>query len=92
MKKPPTHSEKNIDKQLNVLKKDNILLTQEVKVLERRLDFIQDENAKIIIEQQSLIKSMRFFTKIANDLLAADQGTVPEEPTPLKHPENIGIN
>lgn len=90
LKKPPTYSEKLIDKQLKILKKNNILLTEEVKVLERRLDFMQDESAKIIIEQQALIKSMRAFTKIANDLLTADEQAAPNPPA--KKPDNTGIH
>ena len=69
MKIPPTRKEELVDTQFKKLKLNNTLLTEEVKVLERRLDFMQDNSAKIVIEQQSLVKSMRFFTKIAGELM-----------------------
>ncbi len=86
MKEPITQNEKFIDTELKIMREDNGRLTHEVKILERRMDFLQDENARIVIEQQAMIKSMRVFTKIANELIEK----VPAD-KPSDKPDDSGI-
>lgn len=69
MNDPPTQNEKFIQQELRDLHREVSNLTQEVNVLEKRFDFIQDADARIIMEQQAIIKSMKLFTKIAGDLM-----------------------
>ena len=78
MKKPPTIRDKFLDKTLRQLKTDNELLTERTKLLEKRLDFMQDETARLAIEEQALIISLKTINDIAHGLL--DKKGVPNEP------------
>ena len=68
-RKPPTIREEyfhGIVKQLHI---DNKMFIERLKVMEKRLDFMQDETAKIAIEEQAFIKGATIIVKIANDLM-----------------------
>ena len=49
--------------------------SERIKVLEKRFDFIQDETAKMAIEQQALIKGVSIIVEVAHKLM--DQKNVP---------------
>ena len=82
MKKPPTLRDKFLDNILKQLKIDNELLTERMKILEKRLDFMQDETARMAIEEQALIISLKTMNDIAHGLL--DKKGIPKEPTEPK--------
>lgn len=77
----PTQNEKFIQQEINDLHKEVTNLTQEVNVLEKRFDFMQDADARIMLEQQAIIKSMKLFTKIANDLMDKEEEKTTKKPT-----------
>ena len=68
-KLPPTLREKFISNSIRDLKRANENLHEEIKVLEKRFDFMQDGEARMVMEQQALIKAMKVWTKIATDLI-----------------------
>ena len=69
MKQPPTIREEFFSKIVKQLQTDNKLFMERLKVMEKRLDFMQDETAKIAVEEQALIKGTTIIVKIANDLM-----------------------
>lgn len=81
-KKPPTIRDRFLDKILRRLQLDNELLTERMKILEKRLDFMQDETARLAIEEQALIMSLKPILEVAQGLL--DKKGVPTEPTDPK--------
>jgi len=62
LKEPPTLREKFISDSVKELHRVNVNLHEEVKVLEKRFDFMQDEQARMVMEQQALIKAMKVWT------------------------------
>lgn len=78
MKKPPTLRDKFLHDTLQRLKIDNELLTERMKILEKRLDFMQDETARMAIEEQALIISLKTINDVAHGLL--DKKGIPNEP------------
>ena len=79
MNDPPTQNEKFIQQELKDLHREVTNLTQEVNVLEKRFDFMQDADARIVMEQQAIIKSMKLFTKIAKDLMDNEDKKKPKQ-------------
>lgn len=61
--------EEYIDKQVKKLKRDNEFLTERIKVLEKRLDFQQDISVKLAVEQDALVKSVKFIVDVAHKLM-----------------------
>ena len=57
------------------LKTDREFFSERIKVLEKRFDFIQDETAKMAIEQQALIKGVSIIVEVAHRLM--DENKVP---------------
>ena len=43
-------------------------MKEKVKVLDKKLDMLQDEEAKIAIEMQSLMQSMNFIMNVAIEI------------------------
>jgi len=68
-KRPPTIREEFFSKIVKQLQVDNKLFVERLKVMEKRLDFMQDETAKIAVEEQAFIKGAGIIIKIANDLM-----------------------
>ena len=59
---------KLLKKNVGTLKRDNTHLKEKVKVLDKRLDMLQDESAKIAVEMQSLIQSVSYIFEIALEI------------------------
>jgi len=77
--KAPTRREKFIHDEIKQLKTDREFLTERIKVMEKRFDFIQDEYAKMALEEQALIKGVQIIVEVAHKLM--DKAKVP---TPKK--------
>jgi len=60
--------EKLLKKNVIQLKKDNTHLKEKVKVLDKRLDMLQDEAAKMAVEMQSLIMSVTYMFDVALEI------------------------
>lgn len=76
-KEPPLLRDKFVSDSIRDLHRANQNLTEEIKVLEKRFDFMQDEQARMVIEQQALMKSMKVWTKIATELLDKEEKPKP---------------
>jgi len=59
---------KQLKRNLATLKNDNVHLREKVKVLDKRLDMLQDDEAKLSIEMQALIQSMTFIMNVAIEI------------------------
>jgi len=77
--KAPTRREKYIHDEIKQLQTENEFFLERVKVLEKRFDFIQDEYAKMALEEQALIKGVQIIVDVAHKLM--DKQKVP---TPKK--------
>jgi len=78
-KKPPTTRDKFLSANVKQLQKDRDYFGERIKVLEKRFDYIQDEYAKIAIEQQALIKGVQVIVDVAHRLM--DESKVKNPPT-----------
>lgn len=74
--KPPTRREKFIHDEIKQLHTDNEFFLERVKVLEKRFDFIQDEYAKMALEEQALVKGVQVIVDVAHKLM--DKQKVPQ--------------
>ena len=81
-------TEKLLKRTVATLKRDNTQLKAKVKVLDRKFDMLQDEEAKLGVEMQSLIQSVSFIVNVALEIskregIKADMGlTTPDESKP----------
>ena len=78
MTKPPTLKDKFLNDVVKRLQLDNQLFTERMKILEKRLDFMQDDVARVAIEEQALITSLKVINDIAHSLL--DKRGIPSNP------------
>lgn len=78
-KSPPTTRDKFLSANVRQLQKDRDYFGERIKVLEKRFDYIQDEYAKIAIEQQALIKGVQVIVDVAHRLM--DESKVKNPPT-----------
>lgn len=65
--------DKVLKKQITQLKRDVTNLKEQFKIMQRRLDFTQDEMAKIAILGQAMIQSVSFIVETAK-LIAEREG------------------
>ena len=85
-------NEKLLKRTVATLKRDNTQLKAKVKVLDRKFDMLQDEEAKLGVEMQSLIQSVSFIVNVALEIskregIKADMGlNNPDESKPAPTP------
>lgn len=65
MKGPIDERDKKYAQAVANLKRDNTNLKEKVKLLEKRLDFTQNENAKLAVEMQAVIQGVQHIVNIA---------------------------
>ncbi len=83
-KKAPTLRDQFLRDTIKQLQIDNKFFNERMNTLEKRLDFMQDETAKIAVEEQAFIKGASVIMKIANDLLDKQDKT--KEPSSKNYP------
>ena len=85
-------NEKLLKRTVATLKRDNTQLKAKVKVLDRKFYMLQDEEAKLGVEMQSLIQSVSFIVNVALEIskregIKADMGlNNPDESKPAPTP------
>jgi len=77
--KPPTRRDKFLSDNIKQLQKDREFFGERIKILEKRFDFIQDEYAKIAIEQQALIKGVQVIVDVAHRLMDESKVKTPHK-------------
>ena len=88
--KPPTKRDKFLMDNIKQLKEDREYFQERIKVLEKRFDFMQDETAKLAVEQQALIKGVSVIVEVAHRLM--DQQKVPNPKGHEPSDKMAGIN
>jgi len=79
--------EKQLKRNVTTLQKDSAHLRAKVKVLDKKFDMLQDEEAKMAIEMQSIVQSMNFIMNVAVEIakregIRSDMGLQPVTPPP----------
>ncbi len=69
MKAPPTERDRILHDEIKILHKQNEDLRERSKLLEKRIDFITDAQARLAIEMETLIKSVRFIIEVGQKLI-----------------------
>jgi len=86
--KAPTKREKYIHDEIKQLKSDREFFTERIKVLEKRFDFIQDEYAKMALEEQALVKGVQVIVDVAHKLM--DNKKIPQVKKETEKSAGIG--
>lgn len=84
--------ERQLIRNVKTLQKDNSHLRAKVKVLDKKFDILQDEEAKMAIEMQSIVQSMNFIMNVALEIakregIRTDMGLQPVPVPPPGTPE-----
>ena len=97
----PEDREKVLQKQISQLKRDVTNLKEQTKILQRKIEFTQDEMAKLAVFAQALIQSVTFIVQVARQLAEKENiqhqmGLPPVDPntppTPPPQPGTAGLH
>jgi len=92
MKKPPTKRDRILDVEISTLHDRNEDLRERTKLLEKRIDFVTDAQARLAIEMETLIKSVRFIIEVGQKLMDAKITEDQERSAKNKPKEDAGIS
>jgi hypothetical protein len=85
--------DKNYKREITQLKKDNTNIKEKLKLLEKRLDFTQDENAKLAVEMQAVVQGVKHILDIGLKIAERERvnhqmGLTQQEPQKEKAPRS----
>ena len=90
--------EKLLRKEISQVRKDASQLKEKIKILEKRLDFSQDETARLAVYQQSIVQSVTFMVEIGMKIAEKEKVAIemglkkgPPVTTPGKDPPQEGL-
>ncbi len=86
MKEKITERDKNLKKQINALKREVNNLKEQSKVLQKRLDYSQDEYTKLVVMERSLLQAVNFMVEVGKRVaernqIEQDMGLKPQDET-----------
>lgn len=83
-------------KEIASLKKDVTNMREKMKLLEKRLDFTQDENTKLAVEVQAVVQGVQHIVGVAVKLaererVSSEMGLDSKEPEKTEKPVKEGL-
>lgn len=83
--------DKSLKKQNTALKKDITNLKEQYKILQKRLDFTQDEVTKLIVQERALIQAVAYIVEVGKQIAERNKIEQSMGLEPQKQPDSTPI-